>query len=197
MNQLKAAFLVVALTVLLVLVGDLWQGTGGMIVFLGIALVMNGVAYWFSDRIALSSAQAHEVTPAGADAFPPRRQARFAVRRAASSRLREPRPLAQRVRHGAQSVARRDLRERRAVADPRRGGALRRARTRVRPCAQSRHPHQLGRGGAGGDQQPPRPPGPVGAPVWGVSGAGRPPPRGREGRRGGGGGYPPAPPGAP
>src|SRR3989442_2886579 len=66
MNQLKTAFLVVALTVRLVLVGDLWQGTGGMIVFLGIALVMNGVAYWFSDRIALSSAQAHEVTPAEA-----------------------------------------------------------------------------------------------------------------------------------
>jgi len=66
MNQLKTAFLVVALTVLLVLVGDLWQGTGGMIVFLGIALVMNGVAYWFSDRIALASAQAHEVSPAEA-----------------------------------------------------------------------------------------------------------------------------------
>ncbi len=66
MNQLKTAFLVVALTVLLVLVGDVWQGTGGMIVFLGIALVMNGVAYWFSDRIALASAQAHEVSPAEA-----------------------------------------------------------------------------------------------------------------------------------
>ena len=66
MNQLKTAFLVVALTVLLVLVGDLWHGTGGMIVFLGIALVMNGVAYWFSDRIALASAQAHEVSPAEA-----------------------------------------------------------------------------------------------------------------------------------
>src|SRR2546422_1474499 len=66
MNQLKTAFLVVALTILLVLVGDLWQGTGGMIVFLGIALVMNGVAYWFSDRIALASAQAHEVSPAEA-----------------------------------------------------------------------------------------------------------------------------------
>ncbi len=66
MNQLKTAFLVVALTVLLVLLGDLWQGTGGVIVFLGIALVMNGVAYWFSDRIALASAQAHEVTPAEA-----------------------------------------------------------------------------------------------------------------------------------
>jgi len=66
MNQLKTAFLVVALTVLLVLVGDLWQGTGGMIVFFGIALVMNGVAYWFSDRIALASAQAREVSPAEA-----------------------------------------------------------------------------------------------------------------------------------
>src|SRR2546429_9933184 len=66
MNQLKTAFLVVALTVLLVLVGDLWQGTGGMIVFLGIAVVMNGVAYWFSDRIALASAQAREVSPAAA-----------------------------------------------------------------------------------------------------------------------------------
>src|SRR5213592_749419 len=66
MNQLKTAFLVVALTVLLVLVGDLWHGTGGMIVFLGIALVMNGVAYWFSDRIALASAQAQEVSPADA-----------------------------------------------------------------------------------------------------------------------------------
>src|SRR5256714_2099564 len=66
MNQLKTAFLVVALTVLLVLVGDLWQGTGGMIVFLGIALVMNGVAYWFSDRIALTAARAREVTTAEA-----------------------------------------------------------------------------------------------------------------------------------
>src|SRR2546428_3097976 len=187
MNQLKTAFLVVALTVLLVRVGDLWQGTGGMIVFLGIALVMNGVAYWFSDRIALSSAQAHEVTPAGADAFPPRRQARFAVRCAASSRLREPRPLAQRFRDRAQSVARRDLRERRAVAGPRRGGALRRARARVRPCAQSRHPHQLGRGGAGGGPLPQPPPGPAGAPCCGGAVAAATPPRARGGRPGGGG----------
>ncbi len=66
MDQLKTAFLVVALTALLVLVGDLWRGTGGMIVFLGIAVVMNGVAYWFSDRIALASAQAREVSPAEA-----------------------------------------------------------------------------------------------------------------------------------
>src|SRR4029077_7460681 len=66
MNQLKTAFLLVALTVLLVLVGELWLGTPGLFVFLGIAIVMNGVAYWFSDRIALASARAQEVSPADA-----------------------------------------------------------------------------------------------------------------------------------
>ena len=66
MNQFKTAFLVVALTVLLVLVGQLWMGTTGMVLFLGIAIVMNGVAYWYSDRIALASAQAQEVAPADA-----------------------------------------------------------------------------------------------------------------------------------
>jgi heat shock protein HtpX len=66
MNQVKTAFLLVALTVLLVLVGQLWLGTTGMLLFLGIAIVVNGVAYWFSDRIALASAQAQEVAPADA-----------------------------------------------------------------------------------------------------------------------------------
>ena len=63
MNQLKTAFLLVALTVLLVLIGRVAFGDGGTIVFLGIAIVMNGAAYWFSDRIALAAAQAREVAP--------------------------------------------------------------------------------------------------------------------------------------
>jgi len=66
MNQLKTAFLLVALTVLLVLVGRILFGDAGTIAFLAIAIVMNGVAYWFSDRIALASAQAQEVSPADA-----------------------------------------------------------------------------------------------------------------------------------
>ena len=66
MNQLKTAFLVVALTVLLVLVGGLLFGQNGTVIFFGIALVMNGVAYWFSDRIALAAARAQEVSPAEA-----------------------------------------------------------------------------------------------------------------------------------
>jgi heat shock protein HtpX len=62
-NQLKTAVLLVALTVLLVLIGRLWLGPSGTVLFLLFAVVMNGVAYWFSDRIALASARAREVTP--------------------------------------------------------------------------------------------------------------------------------------
>jgi heat shock protein HtpX len=61
-NQLKTAFWMVLMTVLLVLVGRIW-GNGGMAIALGVAIVMNGVAYWFSDRIALAAAQAREVEP--------------------------------------------------------------------------------------------------------------------------------------
>ena len=66
MNQLKTAFLLVALTVLLVLMGRLLFGDAGTVTFLLLGVVMNGVAYWFSDRIALASAQAQEVSPADA-----------------------------------------------------------------------------------------------------------------------------------
>jgi heat shock protein HtpX len=66
MNQLKTAFWMVVMTVLLVLVGRLLFGTGGMVVALVVAAAMNGSAYWFSDRIALASAQAQEVGPADA-----------------------------------------------------------------------------------------------------------------------------------
>ena len=66
MNQLKTALLLVALTVLLVLIGRFWLGDFGTILFLGIAIVMNGVAYWFSDKIAIAAAQAREVSPADA-----------------------------------------------------------------------------------------------------------------------------------
>src|SRR4030081_1641540 len=66
MNQLKTAFWMVLLTVLLVLIGRVWLGNAGMFLFLGVAVVMNGVAYWFSDRIPLPAAPAEEVGPAEA-----------------------------------------------------------------------------------------------------------------------------------
>src|SRR5579859_8099082 len=66
MNTLKTGLLMVLLTVVLVLLGKVWLGTGGMVLFLLLALVMNGVAYWYSDRLALASAGAQEVGPAQA-----------------------------------------------------------------------------------------------------------------------------------
>jgi heat shock protein HtpX len=63
MNQLKTAFLLVAMTVLLVLFAKLVLGPNFLIPAIVLALVMNGVAYWFSDRIALAAAQAQEVSP--------------------------------------------------------------------------------------------------------------------------------------
>lgn len=66
MNQFKTALLVVALTVLLMLTGRLLFGDVGTVAFFGLALIVNGVAYWFSDKLALASAQAREVTPAEA-----------------------------------------------------------------------------------------------------------------------------------
>jgi heat shock protein HtpX len=65
MNQLKTAFWMVLMTVLLVLIGRIW-GTGGMVIALVFAVVMNGAAYWFSDKMALAAAQAREVGPADA-----------------------------------------------------------------------------------------------------------------------------------
>jgi heat shock protein HtpX len=65
-NQLKTALLLVAMTVLLVLVGRVVAGTAGLFVALGVAIVLNGVAYWFSDRIALAAARAREVSEAEA-----------------------------------------------------------------------------------------------------------------------------------
>ncbi len=86
MNQLKTAFLLVALTVLLVLIGRAWLGPAGMVPFLVIAVVMNGVAYWFSDRIALASARAREVAPQEAPML-----YRLADRLAAQYRVPRPR----------------------------------------------------------------------------------------------------------
>ncbi len=66
MNTIKTAFWMTLLTVILVLLGRAFFGTGGMVVFLLLAVLMNGFAYFFSDRMALAAAQAVEVSPAEA-----------------------------------------------------------------------------------------------------------------------------------
>jgi heat shock protein HtpX len=62
MNWFKTFFWMIVLSVILVLVGSVF-GRGGLIIGLGIALVTNGVAYFYGDKIALSAAQAQEVGP--------------------------------------------------------------------------------------------------------------------------------------
>ena len=53
MNMLKVGLLLTLLTTAFVVVGGWLGGTGGMIVALAMALVMNGASYWLSDRIIL------------------------------------------------------------------------------------------------------------------------------------------------
>ncbi|MBI3131556.1 MAG: zinc metalloprotease HtpX [Acidobacteria bacterium] len=62
MNQAKSFILIAALTGLLVWVGDYFGGTQGMVLALGIGLLMNGVSYFFSDKIVLAMYGAQVVT---------------------------------------------------------------------------------------------------------------------------------------
>jgi heat shock protein HtpX len=62
MRAIKTLFLLTALTVLLVLGGEAMAGQQGMTIALIMAVVMNGGAYFFSDKIALSSSGAQPVS---------------------------------------------------------------------------------------------------------------------------------------
>src|SRR5512145_2606444 len=66
MNTLKTVVLLTFLTVLLVFVGGAIGGRNGMIIAFMMALVMNFVSYWFSDKIVLSMYKAQPVTEAEA-----------------------------------------------------------------------------------------------------------------------------------
>jgi len=61
-NTLKTAFLLAALTVFLVLIGQYFGGQNGMVLALVLAGVMNFVSYFFSDKIALAMYRAQPVT---------------------------------------------------------------------------------------------------------------------------------------
>src|SRR5438105_5367105 len=61
-NALKTTVLLATLTGLLVVIGDFLGGQSGMLLFFGIAVVVNLLAYWRSGDIALRMAGAHEVT---------------------------------------------------------------------------------------------------------------------------------------
>ncbi len=62
MNTLKTGLLLTALTLLLLFIGQALGGRNGMTIALGFAVLMNGFAYFFSDKIALASSGAQPVT---------------------------------------------------------------------------------------------------------------------------------------
>ncbi|MBV9596719.1 MAG: zinc metalloprotease HtpX [Chloroflexi bacterium] len=62
MNTLKTTALLATLTALLVAIGYFLAGSSGMVLFFGLAIVMNISAYWFSGDIALRMAGAREVS---------------------------------------------------------------------------------------------------------------------------------------
>ena len=66
MNQTKTLLLIVAMTGVLVWIGGMIGGQSGMVMALAIGLVMNGVSYFFSDKIVLASYGAKVVTQAEA-----------------------------------------------------------------------------------------------------------------------------------
>jgi len=61
-NTFKTAFLLSALTLLLMFIGRAFGGHNGMILALVFAAMMNFVAYFFSDKIALAMYRAQPVT---------------------------------------------------------------------------------------------------------------------------------------
>lgn len=62
MKALRTVFLLTALTLVLIIVGDAFGGPNGMKIALGFAVAFNAVAYFFSDKIALLSSGAKPVS---------------------------------------------------------------------------------------------------------------------------------------
>ncbi len=63
MNALKTTLLLGTLSGLLLLAGDALGGRQGLVIGLGLAVAMNFVGYFFSDKIALSMYSAQPITP--------------------------------------------------------------------------------------------------------------------------------------
>ncbi len=61
MNYIKTRVLILALTLILVWIGSALGGPRGAMIAFVVALVMNGVSYWFSDKIVLAMYKAKEL----------------------------------------------------------------------------------------------------------------------------------------
>jgi len=66
MNGIKTFILIMAMTGLLVWIGNALYGQAGTTLALALAILLNGVSYFFSDRIVLAAYRAQVVEPAQA-----------------------------------------------------------------------------------------------------------------------------------
>ncbi len=62
-NSLKTVLLLGLLSGVLLVIGELLGGSQGLVMAFGLAVVMNFVSYWFSDKIVLKMYRAQEVGP--------------------------------------------------------------------------------------------------------------------------------------
>ncbi|MBO2455151.1 zinc metalloprotease HtpX [Actinomadura barringtoniae] len=84
-NGLKTAMLIGGLSALVLAVGWLVGGSTGLTIALVIALVTNGIAYFYSDKLALRSMRAHPVSEAEAPGL-------YAMVRELATTARQPMP---------------------------------------------------------------------------------------------------------
>src|SRR2546425_3139677 len=61
-NILKTTLLLAAMTALFLVIGDYFGGQQGMVLAFGLAVAMNFISYFFSDKIALAMYGAQQVT---------------------------------------------------------------------------------------------------------------------------------------
>src|SRR5215216_6461583 len=62
-NSLKTVLLLGLLSGILLVIGEQLGGANGLVMMFGIAVVMNFVSYWWSDKIVLKMYRAQEVGP--------------------------------------------------------------------------------------------------------------------------------------
>ena len=62
MNALKTGLLLTTLTLILLGLGEAFGGQRGLTMALGFAVLMNGISYFFSDKIALAMSGAQPVS---------------------------------------------------------------------------------------------------------------------------------------
>jgi heat shock protein HtpX len=62
-NWFKTTLLLGALTILIVMIGNIFGGRQGMVLAFVLAIGMNFFSYWYSDKIVLKMYRAREVTP--------------------------------------------------------------------------------------------------------------------------------------